>query len=286
MTLNDKAAVIRKQVQSIQFGYVVVPCLFSSDENWLVVMAMIAVSCIFVSHVSVLASSSCSFYTDQDVRERSVVEVTSAVAFDPNHAPLKAGLYDPRMGPVVARDPPCETCCRRYQDCPGHAGHIELAVPVHHPLLLGELLTILRSKCLNCHRFRAQKRQVALWKAKFQLLFANRLDELDQLESTLAAAIRQARPEDGNKATSRRAAKQAMDRALRDVLQSTSQTTTSFAASTSSYHRQLYGEMCKEAIAQFKACKRCDNCAAYSPKLRHDSSNKIFQQPRELYSYL
>jgi len=226
-----------------------------------------------------------SFYTDDNVRERSVLEVTSAVAFDPNHTALPGGLYDPRMGPVKARDPPCPTCCLPHENCPGHAGHVELAVPVHHPLLLDELLTVLRSKCLACHRFRAPARQVALWKAKISLLMADRLDELDQLEATVAAAMKDARGDDTKK-LSRRAAGNAMDQVLSSVGTSPSalqQSLNRNAATSSSYHKQLYADLRKEIITNLKACKKCDICGAYSPRLRHDSSNKIFQQARELF---
>lgn len=228
-----------------------------------------------------------SFYTDKDVRERSLVEVTSAVAFDPNHTALPGGLYDPHMGPVFSRDPPCPTCCLPFDDCPGHGGHIELVVPVHHPLLLDEILTILRCKCLACHRFRAPARLVALWKAKFQLLRSNRLEELDQLEATVASALREARDESSNNKTpSRREAAKAMDQVLRRIQQQDDgrddqrqQSPSSFT--TTSYHVQLYTNLRKEIISALKGCKNCDHCGAYSPKLRHDSSNKIFQQACE-----
>ena len=218
------------------------------------------------------------FYDDKDVRERSIVEVTSAVAFDPNHTALPGGLYDPRMGPVHARDPPCPSCCLSFENCPGHAGHIELAVPVHHPLLLDEILTILRCKCLACHRFRAPARQVALWKAKFRLLLADRLDELDQLESNVAAAMKDARGD--NKTLSRRDAGNAMDQVLRGIdALATPLSQQSFA--TSSYHVGVYTILRKEVLTALKSSKKCEHCGAFSPKLRHDSSNKIFQQACE-----
>lgn len=213
------------------------------------------------------------------MRERSVVEITSAVAFDPNHHPLRAGLYDPLMGPVSDRDPPCEICCRRFQDCPGHAGHLELVVPVHHPLLLDEILTMLRCKCLSCHRFRLAPRQVTYCKTKFQLLLADQLEQLDQLEATVAAAVYEAKECDTDKKSSQRAAGQAMDRVLNDLQNVATQSSSLMPSST--YHKQLFEEMCKETISQLKSTKRCSNCGAFSPKLRHDSNNKIFQQACE-----
>ena len=37
-------------------------------------------------------------YTDDEVRQRSVCEVSSSVAFDALGHPLPFGLYDPRLG--------------------------------------------------------------------------------------------------------------------------------------------------------------------------------------------
>ena len=184
------------------------------------------------------------------------------------------------MGPVHSRDPPCQSCCLTFDSCPGHAGHIELAVPVHHPLLLDEILTILRSKCLACHRFRAPSRQITLWRAKFQLLLADRLEEFDQLESNLAAAIQDARGD--NKTLSRRDAVKAMEHFLRGINALASPLSPQSFASTS-YHVGIYTRLRKEVITALKACKKCDHCGAFSPKLRHDSSNKIFQQARKSY---
>jgi DNA-directed RNA polymerase I subunit RPA1 len=182
------------------------------------------------------------------------------------------------MGPVHSGDPPCQSCCLTFDSCPGHAGHIELAVPVHHPLLLDEILTILRCKCLACHRFRAPSRQVALWRAKFQLLLADRLEEFDQLESNVAAAIHDARGD--NKTLSRRDAMKAMEQFLRGIDALASPLSPQSFASTS-YHVGMYTSLRKEVITALKACKKCDHCGAFSPKLRHDSSNKIFQQARK-----
>ena len=63
----------------------------------------------------------------------------------------------------------CPTCGNGYVTCPGHCGHIELDVPVsllysnvfscadffsqvYHPLLFRSLFTMLRCKCVFCHR--------------------------------------------------------------------------------------------------------------------------------------
>lgn len=39
---------------------------------------------------------------------------------------------DPRMG-TIDRNFKCQTCGEGMSECPGHFGHIELALPVFHP---------------------------------------------------------------------------------------------------------------------------------------------------------
>ena len=48
-----------------------------------------------------------------------------------NGRPLRGGLNDPRLG-TVSRTDVCETCRRKYEDCPGHFGHIMLNADIFH----------------------------------------------------------------------------------------------------------------------------------------------------------
>ena len=45
--------------------------------------------------------------------------------------PRQMGLADPRLG-SIDRGVKCATCDENMSECPGHFGHIELAVPVFH----------------------------------------------------------------------------------------------------------------------------------------------------------
>ena len=47
------------------------------------------------------------------------------------HKPKMGGLMDPRMG-TIDRNFKCQTCGEGMSECPGHFGHIELAIPVLH----------------------------------------------------------------------------------------------------------------------------------------------------------
>jgi DNA-directed RNA polymerase I subunit RPA1 len=233
-----------------------------------------------------------SFYSDQDVRDRSVAEITSSQAFDPTHNPLPGGLYDPRLGPTTKdSDPVCSTCALSATACPGHFGHIELAVQVYHPLLMGDLVQALRLKCLNCHKLRAASRPLAIHRAKFNLLKQHKIAELLDLDDTLAQSVRHAREGGGedeaapsaaltSSAASKRAAGVALDSALRNfqpVQEDTADSNRRNAQQETSYERKLRKQLIHECMAACKGAKTCPHCGACSPKIRQDSSNKIFQ---------
>lgn len=75
-----------------------------------------------------------------------------------NGLPAYGGVNDPRMGSVDKRGR-CKTCDCTYtgsgskvNDCPGHFGHIELALPVYHVGFLDDVVRILRCVCYHCSR--------------------------------------------------------------------------------------------------------------------------------------
>ena len=177
--------------------------------------------------------------------------------------------------------------------CPGHFGHIELAVQVYHPLLMGDLVTALRLKCLNCHKLRASSRPLAIHRAKFNLLKQHKITELLDLDDTLAQSVRHAREGGGSmedetapsaaltsSAASKRAAGVALDQALRNFQPTPEETADSNrrnAQQETSYERKLRKQLIHECMAACKGAKTCPHCGACSPKIRQDSSNKIFQ---------
>jgi len=90
-----------------------------------------------------------SFFNAERVRKTSVKQITRSATFDRLGRPQRDGLYDAALGPVDPLER-CATCAQSYDDCPGHYGHIELALPVFHPLLFNELYKLLRHCCLGC----------------------------------------------------------------------------------------------------------------------------------------
>lgn len=68
---------------------------------------------------------------------------------------VKGGLNDPRMG-TVSKSDVCSTCHKKYEDCPGHFGHIHLNAEIFHVGFLDVMYSsmpsfiIIRYRVLSC----------------------------------------------------------------------------------------------------------------------------------------
>ncbi|OEU18427.1 beta and beta-prime subunits of DNA dependent RNA-polymerase [Fragilariopsis cylindrus CCMP1102] len=240
------------------------------------------------------------FYTDEDVRNRSVCEITSSMAVDPLGSPIPNGVYDPRLGPTSATDPPCTTCSQRYMTCSGHFGHIELCVPLYHPLLFSQLVEMLRMKCLNCHKLTISARELNVYKTKLLLLEHGEYHEVQDLDNRMSARMKETREGNGTdniegkklgtaqKALSIHNAGLAIDELLAEVQSkysdggSGSRSNKKRSKNMSVFEQTYKRRLVKEIISACKVAKSCPHCGAFSPKIRQDSSNKIFQSPLSL----
>lgn len=95
------------------------------------------------------------------------------------------------MGPTDS-SASCVTCGLSYFNCPGHAGHLELDVPVYRPLLFASMFQLLRAKCTYCHRLRLSRLKVELVLAKLKLLEMGDLEAaemFDQITAPNAATV-------------------------------------------------------------------------------------------------
>jgi len=81
----------------------------------------------------------------------SGTKVITADTYDDDGFPITMGLMDPRMG-VIEPGLRCKTCGQRVgkDKCPGHFGHIDLAMPVIHVGHIKSIRDCLRSTCRQC----------------------------------------------------------------------------------------------------------------------------------------
>jgi DNA-directed RNA polymerase subunit A' len=86
-----------------------------------------------------------------EIRRLSVVEIQTSDTYDEDGAPIAGGLMDQRLGTLEPRQR-CRTCGNLSINCPGHYGHIELAVPVIHVEFAKHIYKLLSVTCRGCGR--------------------------------------------------------------------------------------------------------------------------------------
>ncbi len=89
----------------------------------------------------------------EEVRKMSQVKVITADTYDDDGYPIERGLMDLHMG-VIEPGLKCATCGGKVDECPGHFGHIELAMPVVHVGFIKELKIFLDATCKSCGRIK------------------------------------------------------------------------------------------------------------------------------------
>ena len=99
-----------------------------------------------------------------------------------NH-PSRGGLYDSALGPLDKKSL-CTTCSLGHDICPGHMGHIDLAMPVYNPVLFSSLYRIIRSLCPQCYQLRVPKHQTHKVIAVLKLIDHGLLIDAAELEAT------------------------------------------------------------------------------------------------------
>ncbi|CAI7834453.1 unnamed protein product, partial [Closterium sp. NIES-53] len=119
------------------------------------------------------------FYTADEVRAIRTLNLPSP------YTPLFPFL----LPAATPRPPPsflplnrcCVTCQLGYFHCPGHFGHLELALPVYHPLLFSLLVKLLRCVCLRCHHLKLLSAVSKLYALRLALIAQGRLREAQEL---------------------------------------------------------------------------------------------------------
>ncbi len=94
-----------------------------------------------------------------EIRKMSQVRVITPDTYDDDGYPIERGLMDLHMG-VIEPGLKCATCGGKVDECPGHFGHIELAMPVVHIGFIKEIKTMLDSSCKACGRVKLTDEEV------------------------------------------------------------------------------------------------------------------------------
>ncbi|KAF4130790.1 RNA polymerase Rpb1 [Phytophthora infestans] len=213
------------------------------------------------------------FYSDAEIRDLSVKQLTSRLSFDSLNNPVVGGLYDPALGPVDF-NMICPTCHQTQKECPGHLGHIELPVPVYNPVLFGQMLNLLKRKCFTCHKFRVASARSRVVRVKILLLDNGFDNEAGQLGELLEQ--RNGVEDEPPQRTFQR--QQAiLDEYERLALSKSITSTNGKTQLLRPLPRVAEVTREKLVIEFLKSMKnKCENCGAISPAIRQDANAKIF----------
>jgi DNA-directed RNA polymerase subunit A' len=96
-----------------------------------------------------------------EIRKMSATKVITADTYDEDGFPITMGLMDPRLS-VIEPGLRCKTCGLKVgkDKCPGHFGHIDLAMPVVHVGFVKTIRNCLRSTCRGCGRLLLTDKQI------------------------------------------------------------------------------------------------------------------------------
>ncbi len=118
-----------------------------------------------------------------EIRKMSQVKVITADTYDDDGYPIERGLMDLHMG-VIEPGLKCATCGGKVDECPGHFGHIELAMPVVHIGFIKEIKTFLDATCKSCGKIKLTEDEISSYRERFsQLSLSNSDPEVISLMS-------------------------------------------------------------------------------------------------------
>ncbi|KAI9815641.1 MAG: hypothetical protein M1832_005272 [Thelocarpon impressellum] len=239
---------------------------------------------------SSIGSVEFAFLSADEIKALSVKRIQNPTTFDTLLNPVPGGLYDPALG--ASGDNPCATCNLGLHTCPGHAGHVELPVPVYHPTFMDQLFRLLRAKCSYCHHLRLSRMEVNRFLCKLRLIQHGLLNEADTIDdihlvpksgketldgtpgSPDGSEIDDSEEDDTNDIIRRRIA--FVNRAIigRGIK--------TRGDARSVVKKEAVAEERRAVIKDFLAAiikgKKCATCNGISPSFRRDKFVKIFQR--------
>jgi DNA-directed RNA polymerase subunit A' len=102
-----------------------------------------------------------------EIRRLSVAEIVMADTYDEDGLPIANGLMDGRLGTLEPRQR-CRTCGNTSARCPGHFGHIELAMPVMNTIFSKLIHRLLTVTCRNCGRILLPDEKIEEFREKIE----------------------------------------------------------------------------------------------------------------------
>ena len=84
-------------------------------------------------------------------------------------SPSTLGLMDTHLG-VIEPGLMCKTCGHKVDECPGHFGHIDLAMPVIHVGYVKEIKKLLQATCKSCGKLVLTEKDVKEYRMRMDVM--------------------------------------------------------------------------------------------------------------------
>jgi len=123
-----------------------------------------------------IKSIQCALMSPQEIRKISATKIITADTYNEDGFPIERGLMDTHLG-VIEPGLRCKTCMRKAEECPGHFGHIELAMPVIHVGYTKVIKALLRATCGACGRILMEEKDIKTYKRQMNRLKKSRTKE-------------------------------------------------------------------------------------------------------------
>ncbi|KAM0420692.1 hypothetical protein ACHAPT_011474 [Fusarium lateritium] len=226
-----------------------------------------------------------TFLSPKEIRSISVKRIENDSTFDNLLNPVPGGLYDPALGSWG--DAPCTTCNLNQSTCPGHAGHIQLPVPVYHPVFMDQAYRLLKAACVYCKGFRLPQKELHKYMCKLKLLQHGLIQEAHIVgaigENDLAielgdfSGLESEAEEEGDSSSIdnvTRARDKYVDKCLRGIKVKRGDTKRGKHEGASEMRREIV----KEFLAEITKKRVCASCGGISPSYRKDRFVKVFER--------
>jgi len=130
-----------------------------------------------------------------EIRRMSATKIITADTYDDDGFPIDMGLMDSHLG-VIEPGLRCKTCGGKVDECPGHFGHIDLAMPVIHVGYVKEIKKLLQSTCKSCGRLLLTRQQAQEFMRELEFqeeLGADSTEMAEMVKDTAKEAQKRAR---------------------------------------------------------------------------------------------
>ena len=126
-----------------------------------------------------------------DIRKLSGgTKIITADTYDNDGFPIPLGLMDMHLG-VIEPGLRCKTCSQKLDECPGHFGHIDFALPVIHSGYNKNVKDVLASTCAACGRMLLPQERIDRYTSQIRAIQESEAGTTVTMQEFIRRAIRE-----------------------------------------------------------------------------------------------